>query len=160
MPNVTKNMQVGDAVLFESPTNGICEVRAMMVSYVSIKLLISQVSPKQGILGGFVDDDPRNLEFTPDEQDHVSDSVAKAKIELSKNKEISQEQLALIERKLNEIQEASGRLGQKDWMNYVAGSLTSFCISASFSPGVTSAVFHAVNSSFSWLFESTLKLVM
>jgi hypothetical protein len=163
LPNVIKKVGIGDAVLFESPSNGIIEVRVLSdrLGFVSHKMdiLVSQVSPRLGILAGPVSEDPNNSPFTRDEIVQIADSISITKSTLAQRQDIAPEQLELIARKLDEIQFASERLGRKDWINYVAGTLTSMCISAAFSPEVTKAIFQTVNSAFAWLFASGLLLI-
>lgn len=159
LQNAVKDMKVGDAVLFETPSDGILEVRALAIDYVNVKLLVSQVSPRPGIVGGFVDEGPNNSPFLSNELAQIASSVTNIKKELTQRDDIAAEQQELIAKKLDEIQAASGRLGRKDWINYVTGTLTSVCISAAFSPEVTRAIFLTVNSAFSWLFDNALRLL-
>lgn len=44
--------------------------------------------------------------------------MADLKQELSRRADIAHEQLELINRKLDEIQDAAARMGRKDWINY------------------------------------------
>jgi hypothetical protein len=112
-----------------------------------------------GVLAGPVGDDPNNSSFTREEVVQIADSVSKAKFALAKRHDLAPEQLELIARKLDEIQVASERLGRKDWINYVAGTLTSLCISAAFSPEVTKAIFQTINTAFAWLFANGILLI-
>jgi len=64
LPNVVEEMCVGDAVLFETPNDGILEVRLFSMYTSQVEFLISQVSPRLGLMGGFVNDDPNNDSFT------------------------------------------------------------------------------------------------
>jgi hypothetical protein len=159
LPNVVKTMYTGDAVLFETPTHGILEVRMMAHNSVKVDFLVSQVSPHLGIAGGVISDDPSNIAFTQEEIHQIADSINKVQDELAKSGNYSSEQLELINRKLGEIQDASNRLGRKDWINYVAGSITGLCISAAFSPDTTKDLFKSINGAFSWLFNNALQLL-
>lgn len=163
LPNVSKEVDVGDAVLFETPGNGILEVRVLSIrlplfSHI-MDILISQVSPRLGVLAGLVSDDPNNSPYTRNEIAQIADSISRVKLTLAKRQDIAPEQLELIVRKLDEIQIASERLGRKDWINYVAGTLTSLCMSAAFSPEVTKAIFQTVNAAFAWLLTSGFLLI-
>lgn len=156
LPNVVQEMRTGDALLFETPTDGVLEVRAMAMNSIQVELLVSQVSPRLGIVGGFVDDDPNNSPFTPAELNRITESIKDLKIGLGRRSEIAPEQLGLITRKLDEIQAASQRLGRKDWINHVAGTLTAMCVSAAFAPEVSKTIFRSVGSAFAWLFTNAL----
>ncbi|MDO9113431.1 MAG: hypothetical protein Q7U63_06495 [Polaromonas sp.] len=154
MPNVKQKMLVGDAVLYETTEDGILEVRTTAVHGTAAQFAISQVSPRFGLGAALATNDPSNLPFTEAERDRIAESIAAVKTELTASGRHSEEQLLLIYRKLDEVHAASGRLGRKDWLNYVAGSLTGLCVSAAFAPEVTRGFFQAVNSAFSWLFAN------
>ena len=153
-PNVVQDMKTGDAVLFESPTEGILEVRALNMNTARAEFLVTQVSPRPGLMAGLTDEDPNNLKFTVTERRQIADSLNRVRSEIHKLQNISQEQVDLISRKLDEMNMASERLGRKDWINYVIGTLTSIGISAAFAPDTMRAVFHSVNAAFTWLFNS------
>jgi len=154
LPNVVQTMKNGDAALYETTQDGIIEVRAIGLYPSQAEFLVTQVSPRVGLLAGVTNGDPNNAPFTEKELAQVTQSVADIKQELSRRADIAHEQLELINRKLDEIQDAAGRMGRKDWINYVAGTLTSICISAAFSSDVRAAIFRAANSAFSWLFAN------
>jgi hypothetical protein len=159
LPNVNAELQIGDAVLYETPNDGVFEFRALGMNAQQIELLISQVSPRLGIIGGFVDGDSNNTPFTSEELHKISESIKQLHDEIKKIQKFSPEQLNLIGRKLIEIQDASQRLGRKDWINYVAGMLTTVCVSAAFTPDASKALFKAVNTAFRWLFDNALILL-
>lgn len=159
LPNAVQTMYTGDAVLFETPSDGIIEVRMMSHNAVAADFLVSQVSPRLGISGGAVSDDPNNAPFSEKELDKIVGSINRLKSEFADSSTYTPEQLGLINRKLDEILNASTRLGRKDWINYVAGSLTGLCISAAFSPDTTKTFFKSVNDVFSWLFNNALQLL-
>ncbi len=154
LPNVVKEMKNGDAVLFQTPEDGTLEVRATSLRSNSAEFLITQVAPQIGLAAALIDEDPNNSPFSEPELKRILESVATLKIELHQSSEFAPEQLDLIYRKLDEIQVASQRLGRKDWINYVAGTITAMCISASFAPEVTKSIFKALGSAFAWLFAN------
>ena len=152
-PNVERQMHLGDAVLYETPTDGILEIRVLgLDTAASATVLITQISPQPGFAGGLVDQSPSNSAFSDSERSRINESIAKLKDQLQKSSTFNVEQLDLINRKLDEIQSASERLGRKDWINYVAGTITALCISAAFAPDQAKNIFHALNAAFSWLF--------
>ena len=170
LKNVVKNMEIGEAMLYETPNDGILEVRVVSKNDAKVGLLeskddakvgflVSQVSPRLGIVGGFVDEDFNNSPFSSNELTQIASSVTNIKKELTQRDDIEAEQLELISRKLDEIHDASNRLGRKDWIGYVAGTLTSLCISAALSPEVSKVIFVTFDSAFAWLFENALKLL-
>ena len=160
LPNVKDVLKLGDAVLYETTEDGILEVRATALAADRAEFLVSQVSPRIGLAAGLLSDDPSNLPFSGPELARVAESVSDAKARLANSGEFAREQLALIGRKLDEIESASARLGRKDWLNYVAGSLTALCISAAFAPEVTRTIFSTVNSAFAWFFTNAPVLLL
>lgn len=159
LPNVTRTMTNGDATLFETTHDGMVEVRAIALYPSRAEFLVTQVSPRSGFAAGAAEADPTNAPFDELELRRVAESVSQVKAELSRRKQAPPEQLDLVFRKLDEIQIAAGRMGRKDWINYVAGALTSTCISAAFAPEVTKSVFLAVNLAFTWLFANGMLLL-
>ncbi len=161
LPNVTRKMENGDAVLYETTQDGIIEVRMVGLNFMSdtAKFLVSQVSPMARLLAGTLNTDPNNSPFNEAELAQIAESIANAKVELRKISNLVPEQLELLGRKLDEIQVAAQRMGRKDWINYVAGSLTSVCISAAFAPEITKSIFQAVNVAFVWLFTNGILLL-
>ena len=152
LPNVHKEFfRVGDSVLFETPDDGIIEVRVMAVGVtIGARFLISQVSPRTGIAGGFVDQDPSNAPFTPSELEQIASSLTQMRQEISLWQNVTSEQLDLISRKLDEMQSAAQRLGRKDWMTYVAGTLTGIMVNAAVDREVGKAIFEVAGTAFSW----------
>ena len=159
LPNAVQTMYTGDAVLFETTSNGILEVRMLSHSAIDAEFLITQVSPRLGISGGIVSDDPNNSNFSPAELEQIENSIQSLKSDVYNASIYSSEQQDLIVRKLDEIADASKRLGRKDWMNYVAGTLTSLCVAAAFSPETAKELFKNVNDAFVWLFNNALCLL-
>lgn len=159
IPNVRQTMRNGDAVLLETPQDGIVEVRVIAIHPSRVEFLLSQVSPRSGFAAGAFEGDPNNAPFEEAELRKVAESISSVKSELARQNVLMPEQLSLVTRKLDEIQIAASRLGRKDWITYVAGALSSTCISAAFAPDVTKSVFLAVNAGFSWLFTSAALLL-
>lgn len=159
LPNVVQRMENGDAVLFQTTEDGVLEVRAIALNAVQAEFLVSQVSPRPGLIAGFVDEDPNNSAFSEAELARIAESISSLKTDLSQSVGASPEQLSLISRKLDEIQAASSRLGRKDWVNYVAGTITTMCVTAAFAPDVTKSLFKSLNAAFAWLFTNAAMLL-
>jgi hypothetical protein len=159
LPNETWNAETGDALLFETPTAGLYEVRVFSQNSGEVEFFVTQVSPRPGIAGAFVTSEPSNSPFTHEELDRISASLSEVKDSLKSQAVLLPEELALIEKKLDEIESASRRLGRKDWINYAAGAITSTCASAAFAPEVAKSIFLSLNSAFSWLFHHALLLL-
>ena len=158
-PNVEKVLGIGDAVLFDTPDDGLLEVRALNIRPNGVKFLVSQVAPSSGLRVGFVDDDPSNRPFSEKEIQRIRESLESAKAELSQKSDFNTEQLDLISRKLDEIQQASERLGSKDWKNLVIGTLAGACMSLGLESEQAGAVFKIIDDSFRWLFQTAITLL-
>ncbi len=154
LPNISQTLELGDAVLIETINDGILEVRLTAIGGNHGEFLITQLSPRHRLVAGFVDDDTDNSPFSESELARISESIAELKEKLKASSLYAPEQLDLISRKLDEIQSASHRLGRKDWLHYVAGKLTSTCISASFSLDVTKNLFRLIGAALSWLLNN------
>ena len=159
LPSSSHDMSVGDTVLFETPSSGMVEIRVMSMDTIDVEFMVSSISPRPGIAGGFVDDDQGNSPFTPAELEKLEKSISSAEEELGQLPSVTPEQISIISRKLDDLQVASQRLGRKDWLNYTAGVLTSVCISAAFPPELSGALFRLVGSAISWLFDNALVLL-
>jgi hypothetical protein len=158
-PNIESTLGTGGAVLFETP-EGLFEVRVMSTALVNkITVLLSQVSPRPGIAGGFVDQDTDNTPFTPPELAKIKDSVEQIKRIMSERSDVSASQLDFIARKLDDMREASERMGRKDWMNLAVGTMTSVIVTAAITPDVAKAFLQAAGVALSWLFGGGMKLL-
>lgn len=160
LPNLVKTMVSGDAVLVETPADGLLEVRLLEQSYKfnTTEFLISRISPRSGLLAGAAEIDSDNAPFGNDELRQIAASIEIVKERIAAMPELEPEQVQLLARKLDEICAASSRMGRKDWINYVAGSLTSICVTAAFTPDVTRKIFGTVNAGFTWFFASGVLL--
>lgn len=157
--NVLKSLSLGDAVLFESPTDGILEVRVLALRSNEAKFLISRVSPRLGFAAALEQDVTMNAPFHEDEIAEIKRSTEKVYLAMSERSDVSPEQLELIQRSLVEIAEASQRLGRKDWIMFVAGTLSNVCVGAAFSQEVAKAIFQCANHSFGWVFQNAIRLL-
>ena len=151
LPNIKADLEVGDAVLFETPDEGLFEVRALSTSAGSARLLVTQVSHRRGIMGGLVGQDPSNEPFRKEESARIRESLDQVYDLLVARFDIADEKLDYVARKLDEIGEASERLGRKDWLNLAIGTLTSTVVNAALGTEVAKALFEATQEALSWL---------
>jgi hypothetical protein len=155
LQNEKRRLYTGDAILYETPA-GTFDIRIKTQTTEKVCFLVTHLSPIPSIAGAFSSTDPSNTQFSASELNRIKTSIEDVKAELSSQIEIPPEQIAFINRKLDEIIEASTRLGRKDWINYTAGLLTSTCVSAAFTPGLTKSIFLTINSAFHWLFSGAM----
>ena len=93
LKNVVKKMDIGGTVLYETPNDGILEVRLVSINSANAGFLVSQVSPRLGIIGGFVDEDFNNSPFSSNELTQIANSVTNINKELTQRDDIAVEQL-------------------------------------------------------------------
>ena len=154
LPKLERDMNLGDALLYETPSDGVLEVRVTATDSNAVEFLVTQVSPRLGLIAGIIDEDPSNTPFSDAELKRIAESLASVMEQVKISESYPPEHLDLISRKLEEIQSASERLGRKDWINYVAGTITSTCIAAGFAPEVTKNIFKTIGVALSWLFNN------
>jgi len=159
LANVVSEMAIGDAVLFETPDGLFAEVRLLSISYPKATVLLSQVAPRRGIAGGFVDQDASNSRFTTEEVARIGTSMEQILEMVDEWSEASPEQLAFTAGKLKYIEEAASRMGRKDWMNLALGTMTSIIVTAAFTSGIAKALLQAADIALSWVFGGGMKLL-
>ncbi|MGO9140325.1 MAG: hypothetical protein ACLP70_02575 [Streptosporangiaceae bacterium] len=93
--------------------------------------------------GGVIPDAPRdgdNSPFTADEQASISRQLGEIKNALSDSLGLSGEHLAAIESKLDEAEEASRRIGRKDWLLMFYGLMFTLIVTRIVPPDVVQHV--------------------
>lgn len=157
--NASKKFELGDASLYETPTHGIVEVRLMSITNGQAEVLVTKVSPRLGFATATNATDEENKPFTTEEVLHIKENIEKIKIGLSASGKFSPEQEQFLSAKFSEIVAASERMGRKDWIMYVSGTLTSVITSAAFDPAAASALISAFNANLDWVFQNMLRLI-
>jgi hypothetical protein len=157
LPNVKKELQLGDAVLYQTPDFGVVEVRIVEIG-VPIKLLITEVSPRRGFTAAYDSEELENAAFGSDEATKIAQGLANVAARMTNRQDMTPQQLAMLRAKLEEIADASSRLGRKDWIMFAAGTLTNVVVGAAFSPEAAKALFAALNAELSWVFQNALRL--
>jgi hypothetical protein len=79
---------------------------------------------------------PENTPFTPAEQAQISNQLREIKASLRENFDLTAEQLSEIGERLDEAEEASHRLGRKDWVLLFTGTAFSLIIAGTVTPDV------------------------
>ncbi|HZW24235.1 MAG TPA: hypothetical protein VFF26_02015 [Gallionella sp.] len=157
LPNLKKELQLGDAVLYQLPDFGVVEIRVVEIS-VLVKVLITEVSPRRGFSAAYTSEEIENSPFGSDESARIAKDLKKVCAQISDRKDVTPQQLAMLKAKLDEIADASTRLGRKDWIMFSAGRLTNVVVGAAFSPEAAKALFTALNTHLSWVFQNALRL--
>jgi hypothetical protein len=96
--------------------------------------------------------DSGNASFTEDEQRQIRAQLQKIKQQVREQFELTSEQITELDEKLEEAAEASKRMGRKDWLIYVLGTITALIITATVEPGVGEHIFAMVIHALGHLF--------
>jgi hypothetical protein len=155
LPNTKSSLELGDAVLYQTPNYGVVEVRVTEVGPPT-KLMVSVVSPRNSFSATYDSSQIHNGPFAEDEVLKIRSGIENVVQTVSKNTAVSPEQLQLLNAKLEEIALAASRLGRKDWIMFAAGTLTNVIVGAAFSPEVAKSIFAAMNSELAWVFNNAL----
>lgn len=158
LQNIKKELQLGDAVLYQTPDFGVVEVRVVEIG-IPVKLLITEVSPRRGFTAAFDAAELENAAFSTDESTKIAEGLANVATRMASRQDITPQQLAMLRTKLDEIADASTRIGRKDWIMFAAGTLTNVIVGAAFSPEAAKALFAALNAELSWVFQNALRLM-
>ncbi len=156
--NFQVELSLGDAVLYETP-DGIFEIRLLYHSTAQVELLVTRISPRAGIAAGYIDQNPENIPFSRTEIEQITASLDDIGATMANRSDIKPEQLKYLEEKLDEMLEASERLGRKDWVNYAIGTLTSIVVTAAFDPAAAKALLQTAGAALGWIFGGGFKLL-
>jgi hypothetical protein len=139
--------------LFETPDDGLIEVRVLDYDYLvsSVTVRVSQVSPQPGLAAGFVDLHGGNGPFSPTEIKRIRGSIEQVQKAVRERDDLRAEQSDLIVRKLDEMAEASERVGRRDWINLAVGTITNIVVTAALDSSIAKFLFTTVARAFSWL---------
>jgi hypothetical protein len=80
--------------------------------------------------------DFENTPFTQDEQQQIAAQLQEIKKQIKEQFALSNEQIERVEESLDELVEASKRMGKKDWLIYFLGAITGLIITATVTAGV------------------------
>jgi hypothetical protein len=85
--------------------------------------------------------DSSNMPFTQDEQKQIAAQLQEIKKQIREQFELTSEQTAQVDERLDEIVEASKRMGRKDWFIYFLGTITALIITATVTAGIGEHIF-------------------
>jgi hypothetical protein len=159
LPNLDKILYLGDAILFETLAEGLLEVRMLSLDYKQVEVLVTRISPRLGLTAGLAAESESNAGFGKDELNEIKLRAEDIVVGLSARGDVTDEQLNLLRRTIEEVVDASNRLGRKDWIMLVAGTFTNMVVGAAFAPEATKALFQLAQKSFGWVFQNALRLL-
>lgn len=97
-----------------------------------------------GVLAAAQSDGASNEPFTPGEQAEISTRLDATKDLVRRQFELTPEQVTRIEQKLDDLKEASTRLGRKDFVMLALGTVVSLFLTDTVPPHVLQAVLAAI----------------
>ncbi len=158
-PNVIREFQLGDALLYETPSHGLIEVRASRFGGASVDVFLTQISPKLGFTAALEFDGGQNTGFAVDEIEQLRLGLSKIAEIVAERSDVSTEQVELLRRKLEDVASAATRLGRKDWIMFATGTVTNVVVGAAFPTEAIRATFVAMNGTLGWVFQNALRLL-
>jgi hypothetical protein len=103
--------------------------------------LWTEMKHGQEVLSDIQSADSTNTAFTQDEQKQIAAQLQEIKMQLAKRFELTSEQIEQVTEKLDEAEEASKRMGRKDWLIYFLGTISALTIAATVAPGIGEHIF-------------------
>jgi hypothetical protein len=95
-------------------------------------------------IGSADDQAGENTPFTPAERTEILNQIRAIRDSARKNYRLSAEQLAAIDKRLEEAEEASKRLGRKDWKSLFYGVVFGLIVNDAIPPDVAQHIFTGV----------------
>jgi hypothetical protein len=93
-----------------------------------------------------------NLAFTQAERDDIANGLRKILHEVKANDELTTENMACIEQHLTDLQEASERVGRKDWKMMFTGVITTMLVTDAIPPDVVQRIYATIITGLGHLF--------
>ncbi len=172
LPGIERIFKVGEAVLFETPNSGLLEVRVYHIIKSGdladaracypldlVGFLISEILPRAGLTAGVKRENFGNESFAATEVARIRGSLEAVQEKFQHRTDVTPEQIDYISRKLDEIADAANRLGRKDWVNLVIGTLTNTVVQAAINSDAGKILFQNVGEALGWLLGQSLKLL-
>lgn len=92
-----------------------------------------------------------NSPFTPEELQRIQGSLGEIRSFLHSTANYSDEQLRFIDARLQHLEEASARLGRKDWITLAMGTLTNIVVGVALSPDAARELVRTAGSLLGWV---------
>jgi hypothetical protein len=96
--------------------------------------------------------DTSNTSFTQDERRQITAQLQEITKHLKEQFELTKEQAERVDEWREEVVEASNRMGRKDWIIYLLGTITALTVAATVPAGVGEHIFTMVIHALGYLF--------
>lgn len=94
-----------------------------------------------------------NTPFKADERKRIAQGLDEIRAQLAAQHELSEQQLTAIDKGFAALKAASERVGRKDWVLMLGGTLMGIIGGAALPPNVVKGLFHIVGEVFQWLLQ-------
>jgi hypothetical protein len=125
--------------------------------YVKMPDLWADLQQTRDALGDAQSWASENAPFTPAEQSQISNQLREIRVSLQENFRLTGEQLSQVGQGLDEAEEASNRLGRKDWVMLFTGAVFSLMITGTVTPDVAQHILTVTLHGLTHLFLSGMK---
>jgi AcrR family transcriptional regulator len=86
------------------------------------------------LLGAAADEAIENTPFTPDEREEIAERLQERRDYARRTYSLSEEQMRVLDAKLDHLVDATGRLGRTDWRGLFFGTMFAFVLTAALPP--------------------------
>lgn len=99
-----------------------------------------EMQQMQEVMAAAQSADASNAPFTPDEQDEIAYTLDEIRHFVLESFDLTAEQFDAVDQRLDDVEEASTRLGRKDWATILIGAMVSTGMTDAVPPGVIQTV--------------------
>ena len=96
--------------------------------------LWAELQRETELLGATADEAIENTPFTPDEREEISERLQEMRAYAKRTYSLSEEQMRVLEAKLDYLAAAAGRLGRIDWRGLFVGTMLTLVLTAALPP--------------------------
>ena len=114
--------------------------------------LWAEIQRNRELITGIQQTDSDNTLFSEDEQRQISAQLQKIKEQIKEQFELTNEQKEQIDARLDEAEEASKRIGRKDWRLLFGGTILNLIVTDTITPGVAGHIFNVAINGLAHLF--------
>jgi hypothetical protein len=115
--------------------------------------LWAELQRERKILPGALYEDIENTPFSSDEQADIAAQLRQIKELVRNTYSLSEEQMRSVEAKLDNIEAAAGRIGRKDWLLLLYGSMFSVIVTELLPPGAVQSILEMALHGLAHLFD-------
>jgi hypothetical protein len=107
---------------------------------------------RRSLLGPGGGRDLENTPFTDTERQRIGTSLDALRAEIVKTQRLSAEQAKALGAAVADLKAASERLGRKDWLLFMYGTIMSVAVSAAFAPEQARCLWQVASHALAWVF--------